>query len=158
MKLLSTLRYGSLQDTVAGTGNHGGDLRLFFSILNPADSQPASPPPSVWWQGQGHGAVDTYKLPGGSVIALNLNIVGDVPNRLYVFGSIQVTTANSVVYGPAIGQSAGLFGPGQPAVGILQGRGQGQSAGVQFDVGFDLAVPWDGTSADCTGTWWAVWH
>ncbi len=156
MKLLSTLRRGTLGGVVPNRGNHGGELRLYFTTLNPADFKPDPPP--IAWQGNGKGAVDTYKLPGGEVIALNLNLVADIPGRLYVFGAIQVTTAGGVTYGPPVGQSASLFLPSVAAVAILKGRSQGQSGGVHFDTGFDLGVPWDGTSADCTGAWWAEWH
>ena len=45
-----------------------------------------------------------------------------------------------------------------PVVTIWKGRSQGSTSGITWDVGFDLAVPWDGTSADCNGQWWAIWH
>lgn len=158
MKLLSTLRYGSTQGMAPGTGNYGGDLRLFFTTLNPTDTKPGpGRPPSVMWQGAGNGAHDTYKLPNGDVIALNLNLVASIPNELYIFGNIQVTTG-PIGYGPPVGQGGPAFVPGQPALGILKGRDQGQVAGKHFDLGFEIAVPWDGTMADCHGQWWAVWR
>lgn len=61
-------------------------------------------------------------------------------------------------FGLPMGQSAGPFAPNQPAVAILKGRNMGNSNGISWDIGFDLAVPWDGTSADCTGQWWAIWQ
>jgi hypothetical protein len=162
MKLLSTLRYTSAAGTLAGTGNHGGELRLFFTKLNPEDWKPVSGPVPISWQGAKNGAMDTYNLPSGDVLALNLNIVSDIPGRLYIFGTIQITTATGTVTrqpSQPIGQaSSTLFAPGQPAVAILEGRSQGQAGVVQYDVGFELAVPWDGIMADCHGTWWAVWH
>ena len=153
MKLLSTIR----PDSLVGSGNAGGSLRLFFTTLNPDDFH--STPSPIWWQGGGKGAVDTYRLPSNDVIALNLNLVSDVPGRLYVFGSIQVTTSAGAGYGPAIGQSgSALFNPEQPVIGLLRGHSSVTSGGVHFDVGFELIVPWDGTSADCHGAWWARWH
>jgi hypothetical protein len=153
MKLLSTIR----PDSLVGSGNAGGALRLFFTTLNPDDFH--STPPPIMWQGGGKGAVDTYRLPSNDVIALNLNLVSDVPGRLYVFGSIQVTTSGGAGYGPAIGQAASvLFSPEQPVIGLLRGHSSGTSGAVHFDVGFELAVPWDGTSADCHGAWWARWR
>ncbi len=153
MKLLSTIR----PDSLVGSGNTGGALRLFFTTLNPDDFH--STPPPIWWQGGGKGAVDTYRLPSNDVIALNLNLVSDVPGRLYVFGSIQVTTSGGAGYGPAIGQSgSALFNPEQPVIGLLRGHSSATSGGVHFDVGFELTVPWDGTSANCHGAWWARWR
>jgi hypothetical protein len=158
VKLLSTLRYSSdsAVGAPAGSGNHGGCLRLFFTALNAEDIQRQNP---FFWKA-GSGAVDTYKLPSNDVLALNLNIStgGGPPALLYIFGAIQVTTATGVVYGPPIGQGGPVFAPGQPAVAVLKGRTSGQSGSLLFDVGFELAVPWDGVSADCHGSWWAVWH
>jgi len=153
MKLLSTIR----PDSLIGSGNTGGDLRLFFTTLNPDDFH--STPPPIAWQGSGKGAVDTYALPSNDVIALNLNLVSDIPGRLYVFGSIQITTSGGAGYGPAIGQAASvLFNPGHPVIGLLRGHSTAIGGGVHFDVGFELTVPWDGTSANCHGAWWARWH
>jgi hypothetical protein len=156
MKLLSTLRYTSGSNSGApGTGNHGGDLRLFFTTLNPEDILRQSP---FFWK-EGNGASDTYKLPGGDVLALNLQVITNPTSGiLYIFGPIQITTATGINYGPPIGQSSGSFSPGQPAVAILKGRSLGQQGGLHFDIGFELAVPWDGISADCNGAWWAVWY
>jgi len=130
---------------------------LFFSRLNPADWTAAAPP--ILWQGHGKGALDTYKLPNGDMMTLNLNIVTILPSQLYVFRSIHVQMSNGVGLPQlSIGQDEKPFAPGKPIVAILKGRSQGQSSGLHFDVGFELAVPWDGTSADCGGTWWAVWN
>jgi hypothetical protein len=58
-----------------------------------------------------------------------------------------------------IGQAAPVqYAPNLPVVGFLKGRDQGSGSGITWDIGFELAVPWDGTSADCTGQWWAIWH
>lgn len=159
MKLLSTLRYGPFNGMAAGTGNYGGDLHLFFTTLNPADAvlQPGTPPSVLWQAGAGKGAQDTYNLPDGDVIAMNLNLVAGMPNQLYIMGAIQVTSSG-VTYGPPVGQAAGAFAPGKPVVAILKGRTQGQSGGKTFDVGFEVAVPWDGILADCHGHWWAIWR
>lgn len=153
MKLLSTLRYGSTTGMAAGTGNYGGDLRLFFTTLNPADIRLGigNPPPMFW---QGHGAQDTYKLPNGDVITLNLNLVTSTPNELYIFGSI---TVSAVQFSSPIGNGA-AFAPGHPVVTILTGRYHNLVGAKDLDVGFEMAVPWDGTMADCHGQWWAVWR
>lgn len=156
MKLISTLSY-ALSGNVAGKGNYGGDLRLFFSHLNPADWK-ATPAP-ISWQTAGGSVADSYNLPSGDTIGLHLNLIADVPGRIYIFGPIQVTTAGGGSYGPPVGQAASqLFVPGAPVIATLQGRSQGTQGAVQFDTGFELIVPWDGTSADCYGRWWAVWH
>jgi hypothetical protein len=99
-------------------------------------------------------------LPSGDVLNLHLDIATGIPSQLYIFGTIQVTTAAGIAYGGGqpIGQAAALFASGNPSVAILKGRSTGQAGGLSFDVGFELAVPWDGTSADCHGTWWALWH
>lgn len=155
MKLLSTLRYGSTTGMAAGAGNYGGDLRLFFTTVNPADTKPGpGTPPSVLWQGTGHGAVDTYKLPNGDVLALNLNLVGGIPNQLYIYGTIEVTTGGNS-FAPPLGQ-AGSFAPGQSVLQIQKARYLGLLGGKPLDVGFEIAMPWDGTMADCHGQWWAV--
>jgi hypothetical protein len=153
MKLISTLRYGSTTGMAPGTGNYGGDLRLFFTTLNPADSNPVpGTPPLVQWRG--HGAQDTYKMPNGDAITLNLNVVTSVPNELYIFGSIAVS---GIQFQTPLGNGA-AFAPGQPAVTILSGRFHNQVAGKDLDVGFEMAVPWDGIMADCHGQWWAIWR
>jgi len=154
MKLLSTLRYGSTSGMAAGTGNYGGDLRLFFTTLNAADANPLpGPPPSVRWHGAGHGAQDTYTMPNGDAITLNLNLVTSTPNELYVFGSITVA---AIPFSTPLGNGA-AFAPGQPAVTILSGRYHNQVGANDLDVGFEMAVPWDGIMADCHGQWWAIW-
>jgi hypothetical protein len=156
MKLLSTLRY-PVAGMPPGTGNYGGELRLFFTTLNPADWVPTPAP--IVWKGGGKGATDTYKLPSGDEVALNLDICSELPGQLYVYGTIEITTASGGFNIPPIGQaSPTLFAPGHPSLAILEGRMQGSQRGAHFDVGFELAVPWDGTSADCHGTWWAVWY
>jgi hypothetical protein len=155
MKLFSSLRYTSHDKTPAGTGNHGGDLRLFFTLMNAADFTVGPP---FRWNGGG-AAADTYKLPNGDTIALNLILATVVPGNLFVQGSIHVTLANGNAYGPVLGQQpAQVCAPGLPTVSFFKGRSLGASGGTQFDVGFEMAVPWDGASADCHGCWWAVWH
>lgn len=155
MKLLSTLRQGTFPSS-AGTGNYGGDLRLFFTTLNHADFD-SNPAPIMWKGGQSTAAMDTYTLPSGDEIALNLSVQADIPGRLYLFGSIQVSISGGG-FGPPIGQATVLFLPGQPVATVLKGRAQGRSSGTVFDVGFELPAPWDGTVADCHGAWWACWH
>lgn len=86
MKLLSTLRYSSnsAAGTPPGSGNHGGSLRLFFTVLNAEDIERQTP---FFWKA-GDGAVDTYKLPSNDVLALNLKILtgGGPPALLYILG------------------------------------------------------------------------
>lgn len=151
MKLLYTLRYG------ASSGNCGGDLRLFFTTQNPADWQ-SSPVPGMWAQPQNVG--ETLTLPSGDSVTFALYpVTNGVPGQLYLYGQIAVSTAGGAGFpvGP-IGEANGLFVPGQSRAAILTGRSQNVANGLSWDVGFDLAVPWDGTSADCTGQWWAIWQ
>ncbi len=55
-----------------------------------------------------------------------------------------------------IGQATVNFMPEAPAVWVWKGRKQGTMKRITWDVGFDLAVPWDGMSADCKGQWGAL--
>src|SRR5579884_2480620 len=150
MKLLYTVRYG------AAPGNCGGDLRLFFTALNPGDwtAPPAAPPPGMWQVAPG--VPEVVKLPSGDTIGFSLYVVtAGIPGRLFLQGAISVTTSTGVTFNQPIGQAPNtLFVPQQPALAIMQGRHVGPSGPLHFDVGFDLAVPWDGVSADCSGNWW----
>lgn len=149
MRLLYTLRYGS------SAGNCGGDLRLFFTTQNSSDWQP-SPPPGLWLLPTNQSEILT--LPTGDTLNFSLYPVNNgQPGLLYLFGAIIVTSSGHT-FGSPIGQAAGQFAPNQPAVAILKGRDKNVANGVSWDIGFDLAVPWDGTSADCTGQWWAIWQ
>ncbi len=150
MKLLYTLRYGS------SAGNCGGDLRLFFTTQNSSDWQ-ASPPPGKWLHPQN--VPEKLTLPSGDSLNFSLYPTTDPSGLLYLFGAIIVTTAAGQVFGATpIGQSTVMFKPNQPVVTIFKGRNQGTANGVTWDIGFDLAVPWDGTSADCNGQWWTIWY
>jgi hypothetical protein len=151
MRLLYTLRYGSY------SGNCGGDLRLFFTTQNSADWQP-SPPPGMWLLPPN--VAETLTLLSGDSLSFSLYPVNNAsPGLLYVYGAIVVTTAAGQILGPqAIGQSSGPFAPNQAVVAILKGRNQGNTSGISWDIGFELAAPWDGTSADCSGQWWAIWQ
>ena len=154
MRFLYTLRYGSCP------GNCGGALRLFFTTQNSADWQPAppAPAPGMWLHPQNAG--EKLTLPSGDSLNFSLYPVTDgVPGQLYLYGAIIVTLAAGGTFGGPIGISSGLYAPNHPTLAILNGRDRGQDAqGISWDIGFDLAVPWDGTSADCTGQWWAIWH
>lgn len=154
MRLLYTLRYGS------DAGNCGGDLRLFFTTQNSADWQPSppAPAPGMWLLPVNKG--ETLVLPSGDSINFSLYPVNNgMPGMLYLFGAISVTTAANQELGPSpIGQATVLIQPNQAAVTIWKGRNQNSANGISWDIGFDLAVPWDGTSADCSGQWWAIWH
>ncbi len=154
MRLLYTLRYGS------DSGNCGGDLRLFITTQNSADWQPSppAPAPGMWLLPINKG--ETLMLPSGDSINYSLYPVNNgLPGMLYLFGAISVTTAmNQNLGNSPLGQSTVLIQPNQPAVTIWQGRNRNSANGISWDIGFDLAVPWDGTSADCTGQWWAIWH
>jgi hypothetical protein len=117
MKLISTLRYSSATPTAPGTrnyGNYGGDLRLFFTRLNPDDFKPTPP---IVWQGVNKGASDTYKLPNGSEIAMNLNTcTGVPPGRFGIYGTIIAKTANGISspVSPIGDEDAASFLPGHP--------------------------------------------
>lgn len=153
MRLLYTLRYGSY------AGNCGGDLRLFFTTQNSTDWQPSppAPPPGLWLPPRN--APETLTLPWGDTLDFSLYPVNNgMPGLLYLYGAITVKTAGGQGLGLPMGQAAVQFAPNKPVVTILKGRNQGNSGGISWDIGFDLAVPWDGTSADCTGGWWAIWH
>lgn len=158
MKLISTLRYSADKASPSTTGNYGGELRLFFSMLNKADY--ITTPPPVLWQGHGKGALDTYTLPSGDIIALNLDLVTQqIPGQIYIYGDIAVTTAAGVVFfRQPIGQSDKAIVPGKPVLSMLKGRSQWQNGSISLETGFELAVPWDGVSADCHGSWWVEWH
>jgi hypothetical protein len=151
MRLLYTLRYGS------AAGNCGGDLRLFFTTQNSSDWKP-TPAPGMWLLPAN--APDKLTLPSGDSINFALYPVNNgMPGELYLFGAITVATSGGQVLAPMpIGQATVQIAPHTPVVTIWKGRSQGSASGVTWDVGFDLAVPWDGTSADCNGQWWAIWH
>lgn len=151
MRLLYTLRYGSV------SGNCGGDLRLFFTTQNSSDWKPA-PPPGLWILPVN--APDTLTLASGDVLTFALYPVNNgMPGQLFLEGAISVKTKAGVVLGNVpVGQATVAIAPGAPEVTIWKGRTQGTSGGVTWDIGFDMAVPWDGTSADCNGQWWALWH
>lgn len=150
MKLLYTLRYG------AYAGNCGGDLRLFFTTQNASDWK-STPSPGLWLLPAN--APETLTLPTGDAIEFSLYVVNNgMPGLLYLYGAILVTPKGGTAFGPPMGQAAPvLFAPGKPELAILSGHNKGATGGVSWDIGFDLAVPWDGTSADCTGHWWAIW-
>jgi hypothetical protein len=103
---------------------------------------------------------DTLTLVSGDVITFALYPVNNgLPAELFLFGAISVKTKGGQVLGNMpMGQATVLMAPGKPEVTIWKGRTQGTAGGVTWDIGFDMAVPWDGTSADCNGQWWAVWH
>ena len=150
MRLLYTLRYGS------SSGNCGGDLRLFFTTQNSADWQP-SPPPGRWIHPQNVGETLTW-ASGDSLNFSLYPVTNGIPELLYLYGAIMVTTATGQKFGRPLGQSSVSFAPNKPVVAILKGRDKSNAGGITWDIGFDLAVPWDGTSADCTGQWWAIWR
>lgn len=151
MRLLYTLRYKPY------SGNCGGDLRLFFTTRNSADWQP-SPPPGLWLNPQNVG--ERLTLPSGDTIEFSLYpVTNGIPGQLFLFGAISAKTASGQTVAPSpIGQAGPPFVPNKPVIAILLGRDQQTQQGISWDVGFELAVPWDGTSADCTGQWWAIWY
>ena len=155
MKLLSTITEISVGNP-PGTGKVGGELRLFFSTLNKADCH--FPPPQPFYWTPNSPAIDTYTLTTGEVISLNLLLDTQIPGDLFVFGTIGVTLPGNIEFsrGP-LGQSVSAYLPGKPCDTLQKGGTQGDLGGKHFDVGFELKVPWDGTSADCHGRWWAKW-
>jgi hypothetical protein len=152
MKLSSTLSPSSI------AGSTGGDLRLFFTNASPRDWRAGTPLPGLWLGG-GNGAFDTFTLSTGDKITLNLNLIGDLPGELYVFGNITVTLPGGNPFGPLLDgvHAPPPFDPHHAHHELLKGRTQTSLSGVQYDLGFVLNVPWDGTVADCGGTWWADW-
>lgn len=155
MRLLYTLRYGSV------AGNCGGDLRLFFTTQNAADWKPSPPvPPPAPGMWQGTNVAETLTLPTGDAIGITLDLLNNgQAGLLYLFGTITITPKGGAILGNMpIGQATVNFMPGAPAVSVWKGRKQGTTNGITWDAGFDLAVPWDGMSADCNGQWWALWH
>jgi len=150
MRLLYTLRYGSV------AGNCGGDLRLFFTTQNAADWK-ATPPPGLWIVPSN--TPETLTLASGDMLTFALYPVNNgLPGQLYLYGQISVKTAGGQVLGNLpIGQATVGIAPGKPEVTIWKGRSQGTTSGLGWDIGFEMAVPWDGTTADCNGQWWAVW-
>jgi hypothetical protein len=152
MKFLYTVRPGST------TGNCSGDLHLFFSSLNAEDWGPAAgyPGHGIW---KPSGIVGTTKLASGDSIAFNLGLIANLPDQIYPEGTITVTTAAGKVSGPDLmGQGTLNFVPDQPNMSVWQGRYLAPYDQLSWDIGFTLPVPWDGTSADCHGQWWAIWH
>jgi hypothetical protein len=154
MKLHANLNPSSVR------GNCGGDLRLFFTNLSPHDWHvpPAVPAPGMW-QGGGNGAFNSFTLTTHDKVELNLNLVGDQPGLLFVFGNITVTPAGGNPIGPLLDglQAPPPFDPDHAHHELLKGRKQISVSGVQYDMGFVLNVPWDGSVAECAGTWWAMW-
>jgi hypothetical protein len=155
MALLSTLRYGSTINQSPASGNYGGDLHLFFTKLNAADLLQQPQPSWATWE-----IADTYALPNGSV-TLDLNVVpdGGAPLFLVTIGAISIRTSDGkTLGGMEIGRGGGLFAPNAPVTTLFNGSQSGEVDSVAFTVGFELMVPWDGVSADCHGSWWAIWH
>jgi hypothetical protein len=148
MKLFFSLRHG------AGSGNCGGDLRLFFSTQNSADWNP-TPPPGMWLVTDNTPQILT--LPTGESITFALYPVAGAPGQLYLFGAITIHAGGQTLNPGTIGQSTSPTVPNQQALTFWKGHSQGSVNGYLWDVGFDMTVPWDGTSADCHGQWWALW-
>jgi hypothetical protein len=111
------------------------------------------------WQGGGNGAFGTFTLPTGDKIQLNLILVGELPGLLHVFGNITVTPTGGNPIGPLLDglQAPPPFDPHHAHHELLKGRKQISVSGVQYNLGFVLNVAWDGTMADCGGTWWTMW-
>jgi len=151
MKLLYTLRYGAV------AGSCGGDLRLFFTTQNPTDFQP-TPAPGMWILPAN--TPEKLTLPSGDSIQFALYPVNNgTPGMLYLFGAITVTTSGGQVLSPLpLGQATVQIAPNKPVITVWKGRAQGSTGGILWEVGFDMAVPWDGITADCNGQWWALWH
>jgi hypothetical protein len=148
MKLFFNLRHG------ATSGNCGGDLRLFFTTQNSSDWKP-TPAPGMWLPVDN--TPQTLTLPTGDSIVFALYPVVGLPGQLYLFGAITVHTGGQTLNPGPIGQSTVPIVPNQQALTFWKGHGQGNANGIVWDVGFDMTVPWDGTSADCHGQWWALW-
>lgn len=154
MKLLSTL------DFPLGTADYDGHLRTFFCTLNPGDYTMNGQ--ALFWNGDS--VNETYNLPTGDVITVQLQMVGSQQaSQLFVQGHVQVTTSGGVTFGGGVPMvsNGGLFvkdTPNAQPIVLTAGIPNGQQGSLRFNIGFELTVPWDGTSATCTGKWHAKWH
>jgi len=156
MKLFSTLNEIAV-DARARTGRVGGDLRLFFTVLNQAD---ILVPTRNLFEWNGDGPVnDTYTLMTGEIISLNLLVDTEgIAGTLFIFGTINVTIPDSAGFRiHPMGESTIPFLPGNANHSTQMSTSTADAAGKRLDTGFELEVPWDGTSADCHGKWWAKW-
>ncbi len=136
-------------------GSFGGNLHLNFSTLNPRDWRPSPP---QWITSAKTSAFEAYALPTGDQVVVNLNLISPPNGQLGIQGAIAVHTAGNLSTGPQLGgvQAKGFL-PNQPNPITFTGTANVDVNGTKFHLGFTLKVPWDGTAADCTGTWWAVW-
>ncbi len=92
MKLLSTLNFP------LGIADFSGEFRVFFTTLDPGDYTMNGQ--ALFWKGDA--ANETYQLPSGDVISLQLQMVGSQQaTQLFIQGHIQVTTAGGVTFGGA---------------------------------------------------------
>ena len=152
MRLLYTLRYGSV------AGNCGGDLRLFFTTQNPSDWKPAPPPPGYVDSAREYTRHADAGIGGCDYVCTVSGEQRIAGGAVSLWRDQREDQSGQVLGNMPIGQATVLMAPGKPEVTIWKGRTQGTAGGVTWDIGFEMAVPWDGTSADCNGQWWAVWH
>lgn len=132
-----------------------GDLRLFFTLLNPADYTPTAPP-GMWTAG---GIAETLNLPNGDVLNLTFRTANNgLPSIIYpVYVVNFVPHGGSPIQAGPLGQSTAAFVQNQPVATKWSGETSGSTAGYAWTAGFIVDIPWDGTSADCAGMWWFKW-
>jgi hypothetical protein len=152
-------------DTNSTPGNFYGILLFSFSNTNPADwySNPPGSPygPGAWKSGMGIN--QTFTNPASpDQVTINLSAYSETPTELYVYGNIGITIAgHGSVSSSAIGGPGGLFPLGQSGGGSSAGDASGSmfdNSGqniISYDVGFSMAMPWNGVSSDSAGSWWA---
>ena len=150
-------------DPGSTAGDLHGTLILSFSNQNPSDWNPHSgiyAPGS--WTSMGLDQTLTDPLSSDAV-TLGLLAIPDVPpGELYVYGGMSLSVPGFYSADVAgIGGPGGDFLPGQPLDTQSGGQGSGEILStdhqelLDYTLGFSLDMPWNGTSADCTGTWWA---
>jgi hypothetical protein len=157
MKLFPTLNEISIGHP-AGSGKVGGELRLFFTRFNRNDFR-FTPPDQFFWQVDS-AKPDVYTLTNGEIISVGLLLsTQGGPGSLFVFGPITVTLPGIPSFPvQPMGKSISPYLPEIRADNVQTGKWSADSSGKHLDVGFELKVPWDGTSADCHGRWWARWQ
>lgn len=137
----------------------GGGLGLIFSTEDPNDYDPQKP--NDPWKGSDR--IDTsVTLPGGNILTLMFEVSYNGTPYFYLFATVSVTSPSgqSLVRGTSpIGQGTIEFTKGQQAITVWKGStGTLQTDGFRSNAGFAMTVPFDGTSADCYGRWWANWQ
>jgi len=100
------------------------------------------------------------------VATLSLPVIGETPNEIYLYGTASIVLAKfgTIVNAP-IGGGGGNFTVGNPNPQTLVSSGQMQgiwqkpdgTVSVSYEIAFKLPMPWNGASANWTGTWSISW-